>query len=185
MTTQKIFQSFNHWLGNAGGSSSRSGVITTTTTNTTGVVGAGVATTQGATNGTIWANNGVLTFGPELTQQEKDELQLLKEEREQRSKELKIAAFKELHPEMRQMVICLLLWQDNKESIDTLEADMTDRERELTNKDNMSGRIYSSIGTIDAWSGMFFPMISLPKGLTKEDLIEAHTAASMEEVILE
>jgi hypothetical protein len=125
----------------------------------------------------------VQTLSYLLSKEEEEELKLLEEEYVAATKIAKINKFKELHPEMRQMIIAHLIWQDQREIISKTEADKSDRLVELKQKQVMS-RSYGITGQCTNINNPIYTTIALPEGLSKEDMIEAHTAATMEEELL-
>jgi hypothetical protein len=137
-------------------------------------------------HGAIYATHSYgSTAYPSLTAEEQKELDLLREETKASSKVFKLNIFRELHPDMRQMVIAMITWQQYRDSISSAKTVST-RQQELEMKASMaSGGLYngynynvSNTATI-CWSGSL-----IPDGLTREDLIEAHTSACLEEELL-
>lgn len=123
-----------------------------------------------------------LTLPDPLTQQEKDELAALKEQHHMETKAIKIQKFRELHPELRQMIIGMMVWQDKKEEISGTQAEKSTRLQELEMKEQLGKFNMSSY--FQPYNGFHVTPVVPPDGLTKEDLMEAHTTATFEEELL-
>lgn len=128
--------------------------------------------------------SGDLTFRTR-TQQENEELKGLYEEREQETKRLKLEKFKKLPPELRQAVADAIQWSKAVQEINATEAPITDRERELQviPAGYFSHQaVFSGFAGINSTPAGWFV---LPNGITKDDLLKAHSDATLEETLKE
>ena len=119
--------------------------------------------------------------GQPLTPDEIAELNILREQHATETKALKKQKFRELHPELRQMVIAMLVWGDKCTEIGNADASRSDRMKELESKrSNLSGFTGQNYGYTIPFNLPF----SIPTGLTRQDLEEAHVEATIEEELL-
>lgn len=147
----------------------------------------GLLAGQAGQSGQIQISTGTAGGGTSLTIQfptplsdaELKELNILKEQHATESKAVKKQKFRELHPELRQMVIAMLLWQEKCLEISVSESTKTDRMKELEARHmTLSSQWFTS--TV----GPYVTAPPIPHGLTVQDLQEAHTEATLEEEIL-
>ena len=160
-----------------------------------------MTTTLGGSSGTITlgGSSGTITLGGlitdmsslpvGLTQQEQDELRSLNENYDVETKAIKIQKFRNLHPEMRQMVIAMLVLGDLQQEISTIAPEKSQRHLDLEAR-NLWGTLnqHLHIGNLNAinynyntwpWATVVAGLI--PAGLTRKDLEEAHAQATLEE----
>jgi len=115
-----------------------------------------------------------------MSKQEADELKLLREEHKLVVREIRLQKFRELHPEMRQMIISLLIIADIEMEISSSGPTKSDRLNELEAKEFYNN--YTTTAYVNPdwhWSTVVASLI--PQDLTKNDLINAHTQATLEE----
>jgi hypothetical protein len=149
-----------------------SGVLTTTTAHTT-------ILPSGMVSGTTF------TWPQQLTLQEKEELNILRDQHKEQSRVAKLDEFKKLPAALRQHVINVLVWQEVKQKIESCELEKSDRLKDLEMRDSMStlngfGSVSSGLQLDPNW-----PMApTLPKDISAEDLKSAHSDASLEEEML-
>lgn len=125
-------------------------------------------------------------FGSLLTPSEEAELKDLEQEHAKDIKKAKLDHFKTFPREFRQSIINILLWGEAVNEIDNTSVPECDRLHNLKQvKDAHRNTLtVGSLGFVQALSWPPVPYIVesfLPKNLSKEDLIEAHMDASMEE----
>lgn len=112
-----------------------------------------------------------------LTKEEQEELSRLEAERLVETKRLRLEAFKSLHPDLRQVVVDCIMWQEHRNNISELVAVVSPRELDLKRRSFLTS--VNAAG--DGWRG--FNNNLLPEGLTIEDLIQAHADKVIEEKI--
>lgn len=133
--------------------------------------------------------------GPPLTAAEEKELKDLEVQRVLDHKRAKLDYFKKLPKEFRQQVINRFMWDDAVKDMDNIPLLKSDREAELETKRALSGNPFIGSFRPSFGGGIsslgydnFMPVMGsppLPVGITKEDLLQAHLDASLEEEISE
>ncbi len=127
-----------------------------------------------------------------LTPEESQELSRLKEEHVVKVKIAKLNVFKKLAPEMRQFVLNAFGWRRHLDVIQQTTADKDQRLVDLETKSN-HGRLFTQDSTsFQRWPAGIDPrmfddinrMITLPDGITEQDLEQAHLEATLEEEML-
>lgn len=119
-----------------------------------------------------------------LSPEEKKELDLLVADFEIDKKQLKLKEFKKLSPEIRQYVINAQTWQHTLHIINSTEPEKSERLKELESKPThpytLSGQ---NIGL--TMGGYYTIPVSLPDGLTLEDISQAHVEQTLEDEMLD
>jgi hypothetical protein len=181
MSTTAVY--INGMGGASGGAGSSGGTIVTTT-------GAGAA--FGGTNGTYVSG----TLQQMLTQmmtpmskQEADELENLKKDHEVKLKLAKLATFKTLPSEIRQLVVNAYEWKTCYDKMNTTDIAKDPRLQELEAKETQAKGWIGTTGTItftspSMWQPYMFTTIDLPAGVTLEDIKKAHMEATLEEEMI-
>lgn len=139
---------------------------------------------------------GGLQLPAPLTSAEEEELKELEHQQAWSTKMAKLAVFKALPREYRQSIINVLLWEEAVQEINRTSNPESDRLRELKLKQSFSplspflgsGHTFHppSMGGRPMWPPASFGMPTqtmLPEGITKDDLMQAHLDASLEEEI--
>jgi hypothetical protein len=120
-----------------------------------------------------------LTAG--MTKEELAEYEELKKVHNEKIKLAKITEFKKLPPELRQFIINAIAWHNAVETINNVAPEKDPRFKELEDKDQ---RMKSGMISIDSLYYTGFNTLSLPKGISNEDLKHAHLEATLEEQVL-
>lgn len=152
--------------------------VTITTTGTSGISGL----TFNGLHGIIQPQD--------LTIEEEKELNELEDLHKFDSKRLKLNYFKSLPKEFRQQMVNVLLWDDLTKEINEISADKPSRLIELRVKKDGNSPYYIRNHIINGNSWWLSGHIKisesiLPEGITKEELLQAHLDASLEEEISE
>lgn len=176
----------------------------------------GTYTVHSVTNGTVQNNvdkatlqailNGSITFGEQLTDAERKELNNLKEEKEKWIRQQRLKGFQKLPAHLRQEIVDEAYLKDcinNMNNIDETEFDSNDRISELEQKEsnaslatwmgqahahtiNLQGASNWYILHTDGTSyqpidQMIFKYRKIINEFSTEELAEAHAAATLEE----
>ncbi len=134
--------------------------------------------------------------GAPLTHEEEQELSDLEHQHAYDVKKAKLDYFKKLPKEFRQQIVNIVMWEEAVEEINGTTVETSERQRELQLKKQLSGihghPFFGGHRSSLAHHSAFDPMgsfrtssTSLPTGITKEDLLQAHLDASLEEEICE
>lgn len=135
-----------------------------------------------------------LAIPPPLTPEEEVELKDLEVEHRIATKKAKLDHFKQMPREFRQSIINVLIWEEAVEEINAINPLVPERMRQLQSTKQLHGGYYGSgLGSTfgpglghHSSSSMWPPSFvktktMLPEGITKEELMEAHMDASLEE----
>lgn len=133
-----------------------------------------------STGTTSWLHN--LWPQSTITPEEVKELAALEEEHKINVKTAKMNEFKKLPKELRQWVIDCITWQKVSQQVGQATVEKSARQIELENKKNIGG-IQFAPGT-NLWGNPYLPL-SMPDGITHEDLEMAHLEASLEEEVID
>lgn len=162
------------------------GTIIGTGTTTGGNGGGGIISTPSiyyppGTGGISMGTGGSILGGPSLTTEEQAELKVLDEEYQKAIKQKQVEGFKRICPAIRQQIVNEILSNREIREINAATEEKTERHRELEAKKNIYvGQWYGTAG------GYSFPPINppTPTMLTEDEVIQAHTEATMEEECL-
>lgn len=169
-----------------GGGGGGAGVMTTTTTTNVPLIPSTIGNIPLGNSGNFWMQTGTsgasLSIGGGLSKEEREELNALKEYREEELKSKKIAEFKKLPAELRQFITNALTWKKESDRIGQLNLNKLAREIELETKEVSGGNLSWANGTITMASSFYDP--TTPDGLSFEDIEQAHIDATLEEQVL-
>lgn len=124
-----------------------------------------------------------------ISQQEKQELENLRQQNKLETKTLRLMIFKKLPGDLRQYVINSFIWKESVGEMNKTVADKTERQKELENKESLSNMfgqgVHISSGSSFSIDPQWITGVALPEGITIEDLKQAHVEACLEEEVLD
>jgi hypothetical protein len=134
---------------------------------------------------TTWSAS-TLSIRAQLTDSEKLELSHLKAEREQATKHLRLAKFKELHVDYRQGLISILESDVFVSLLKESKAPISQREQELENRGNGGGLFAHSSFSYGAFYAGITPLMqSLNEmDITLDDLKRTHAEQVLEDTLV-
>lgn len=121
-----------------------------------------------------------------ISAQEKQELEQLRQQNKLETKTLRLVIFKKLPSDLRQYVINSFMWKESVGEMNNTVADKSERQKELENKESFSmfGQgVHTSSGSSFFISPEWITGVTLPEGITIEDLKQAHLQACLEEEV--
>jgi hypothetical protein len=117
--------------------------------------------------------------------EEREELNILKEEYALQLKMQKIAHFKKIDPAIRQFVINAFTWNSIVQDLNYIVVDKNPRMLELEHKDTHGMGSISGVSTsLDGLWRNLNSCIPMPEGISLEELRAAHIEATLEEEML-
>ena len=177
---QQLVSSSQAVVGSGSGGGGGGSGITTTTGQIVGGLGAGSTFSSGSAGPLIGS-----MATPPLTLDESSELLNLKSIHDQKVKDARLAAFKEVPSNIRQMVIDMLMWTDTASDISQVTVSKDSRLQALETKRDGYNSTFTSSTMGWSRSSYMTGYIAIPDGLTSEDLKKAHLEATVEEEMLD